>query len=287
MDYFQEARWFFDDVDRNTWYEEIIEKLVIRPRIPRFGAMSNAPCGDLSDGNLTNNPCDQLLATRFQADEALTLFADIGNLEFNDACKICIEETYEGTIDDLYIAIQTMFVALLNLKQDDAVLVKSYEQILSDLDHNAVVDFYTYYVIRTVYAQLGSEDYLNNYRALQSICELETYTLPFCFLENITEADAYVALLNHADHTFSSTVTSGNPIPIWGNDGEGLLLEGFPSEPLSPVSGSGIDMSGRFLSTLEYLANPNSTWQNVETDPVYRWFIAGVTDMTAREFNVT
>jgi hypothetical protein len=66
-----------------------------------------------------------------------------------------------------------------------------------------------------------------------------------------------------------------------------LILQGN-----SPVSGSGVDLSGDEFSAADYIdmvrsqntsADPTSAeWQTlVETDPIYRWFIAGETEMTA------
>jgi hypothetical protein len=74
------------------------------------------------------------------------------------------------------------------------------------------------------------------------------------------------------------------------------------------VSGAGIDLSGTQFSTATYLDisnynqdswNPlysgnvtdpenDQMWDElVETDPVFRWFIADVTNMTARKFGST
>lgn len=64
----------------------------------------------------------------------------------------------------------------------------------------------------------------------------------------------------------------------------------FSPQGTSPVSGSGIDLSGTDFSSTQYLgliasqnivADPTSAeFQTfVETDPIYRWFVAGETEM--------
>jgi hypothetical protein len=40
IDYFQEAGWFFDEVDRISWYENVYQELVVAPRLGRFGALT-------------------------------------------------------------------------------------------------------------------------------------------------------------------------------------------------------------------------------------------------------
>ncbi len=98
----------------------------------------------------------------------------------------------------------------------------------------------------------------NNDRFTMGMCQILQQQCP----PSTTEEEAKEALRNHADHTFSSSVTSGNPLPYWGDDGEGYLLQGT-----SPVGGSGINLGG-----------------DVETDPIYNWFIAAETEMTGREY---
>lgn len=92
MDLFQEARWFFDyngpesvpaheyvpapkqDLYRRTWYNELIRKLLVAPRIPRFGVMTTV-CAPA---------CQFVLGYRLTPDSPgyspFSLFADIGNL---------------------------------------------------------------------------------------------------------------------------------------------------------------------------------------------------------------
>jgi hypothetical protein len=91
LDLFQEARWFFDyndngnndnddtkssrrDLYRRTWYNDLIQKKLVRPRIPRFGVLTE----------LCPVQCEDLLKYRLTPTSAgfspFALFADIGNL---------------------------------------------------------------------------------------------------------------------------------------------------------------------------------------------------------------
>jgi hypothetical protein len=42
MDLFQESRRSFDETDRVTWYEEVSHKLLVKPRLLRFGIMQTS-----------------------------------------------------------------------------------------------------------------------------------------------------------------------------------------------------------------------------------------------------
>ena len=44
MDYFQEARWEFDEKNRLTWYEKVVREQIVQPRIPRYGMMRSETC---------------------------------------------------------------------------------------------------------------------------------------------------------------------------------------------------------------------------------------------------
>ena len=70
MDYFQEARWFFDsddDLYRRTWYRDLIQKLVLQPIVPRFGIMMGA----------CEERCRDVIDFRQQGGNPLLLLADI------------------------------------------------------------------------------------------------------------------------------------------------------------------------------------------------------------------
>ena len=304
MDFFQEADWFFDSDDKLTWYQEVVRKLIIAPRIPRFGILQKT-CSNLTEPFSGRTDCDSVIVKRMMEGNPMLLFADIGNLENNHVCKRCIEEEYENTITFLHTTITGLFkVMMVELnKAGEFDLVAKYTTLLEEqLDRQAVIDFYTYYVIRGLYVSLGATAYMeNNDLFLGTMCQMQGTPCP----PSTTLAQAQQALAQHADHTFSSTVTSGNPLPYWGDDGEGYLMQPGQDGQLYPVGGSGIDLSGTLFSSTAYfdLANymsdawtPNyrevggtasssdPAWTAlVESDPVYEWFMSGVTEMTARK----
>jgi hypothetical protein len=91
MDLFQEGRWFFDETDRVTWYQDIIRKVLVKPRLPRFGIMQTSCAGPAECQNvlrLRNDPDyaeEQGYPREFA--QPLGLFADIGNMELNDPVR--------------------------------------------------------------------------------------------------------------------------------------------------------------------------------------------------------
>ena len=282
MDFFQEARWFMDDVDRITWYQDLIRKRVIAPRLPRFGIMQGF-CSSLT-GQSDRQECDPVIVKRIVQGAPTLLLADIGNLEQNDVCKICIEEQYEGAMALFHERIELLFGGLFQVatQTGQATLAATYQSILTVLDRQAVIDFFSYYVVRGLYVELGAESYMaaaDQFNIAISGCMNNGGNVTSC-PPATTLDEAKAALAVHADHAFSSTVTSGNPLPVWGDNGEGFLLQGT-----SPVGGSGIDMSGNLFSGLMYLQAPSSSdWDAmVLTDPVYTWFMASQTPFTARK----
>jgi len=221
----------------------------------------------------------------------LMLFSDIGTLEMNDPCKVCIETEVENVTKDLLSRATTLFTDLVSelQKANETMLAKTMETILAKLSLQEVMDYYSYKTVRLLYGNLGAQPYLDNYQQFQAIClSLVPDQAENC--GNITLVEATLALERHADHPFSSTVIAGTPLPFYGDDGEGYLFQGN-----SPVSGSGIDMSGTEFSALDYITSIRSQgnatatvdiksadWQSlVETDPIFRWFNAGETPMTA------
>jgi hypothetical protein len=282
MDFFEEARWFMDEEDRVTWYQEVVRKIVVAPRLPRFGIMQNA-CSNLVNpaGRID---CNNVILHRMFQGEPILLLADIGNLENNDPCKQCIEEEFEAAMTQYHQLTQTKFGGLYQVavQSEQTELAEQYTNVLAKLDRQAVVDYWSYYVTRGLYVSLGEAAYMGSrdqFNMAISGCMNPGAGIP-CPAPT-TKEEAKAALANHADHAFSSIVTSGNPLPVWGDDGEGYLLQG-----LSPVSGSGIDMSGSMFSALSYLAAPDAaSWEElVEGDPVYAWFIASETLMTGRKY---
>lgn len=328
MDLFQEARWYFTEEERVTWYTEVIRKLLIKPRVPRFGILtqictSGSPLSQSSD-------CDRTVALRtnetfaveegFSADYAnpLLLLSDVGGLEMNDQCKICVEEKFEATMERLTAGTTGLFgvmlLELLRLLESGTVtdvdelaklqrLIEQVGTLEKTVDRAAVEEWYSYYVVRGLYADLGSGSYVETYAGVMELlnlpCLVVTGNATMC-PATVTEEEAKVHLANHADNAFSSVTTAGAPFPFWSNgDGTGELFGGT-----FPVSGSGIDMSGTVLSAAAYLdienymspawkplyegfidpLTPGSNWTNfVETDPIFRWHLAGVTPMTSRK----
>jgi hypothetical protein len=329
MDLFQEGRWFFDETDRVTWYQEVVRKKLVKPRIPRFGIMQTS----------CPSECATVLRLRSDADFAeemgyprefarpLGLFADIGNMEMNDPCRDCIETNFETTIQSLQGYVKGAFGVLareLGRFNEDSIasdtldeegqamvldLIKKTTTLATETTRAEVEEFYSYYVTRGLYAQLGVGSYLAGYQQLQGFlasCN-ETAGL-ICPPITATPADARQALLNHADNMFSSVTTAGSPLPLWSEgDGTGNLFEGT-----SPVSGSGIDMSANLFSLVAYLdlsnygnasawsplytngvggyadpVTPDGTWTAlVEPNPVYAWFMAGLTKVEHRKYTL-
>lgn len=281
MDYFREANWFFEEEDRVTWYQDIARKSIIAPRVPRFGIMQQI-CSNLTIPT-GRTECDEIIIERTLQNAPLLLFVDIGSMENNHPCKMCIEEEFESTMDNVHGGALQMFNGLYQFANatGQTDLATMYATILTGLDRQAAIDFYSYYVTRGLYIELGKEAYMESRDGVNGL--LTQYTGQQ--FPPTTEAEAVSALANHADHAFSSSVTAGNPLPLWGNDGEGYLLEGFlQGQPLSPVGGSGIDMSGDIFSTIQFFEAPSAEAYAsfVLTDPVHAWFVAGVTPMTAK-----
>lgn len=287
MDYFQEARWFFHEEDRVTWYNQVARKLLVAPRIPRYGIMINE-CSSLIQPTGTTDDCNDIILKRMATNDQLLLFADIGNLEMNHPCKMCIEERIDGIMEQLFQDIVALFTHLLDaLRENDnhTDLADTLNVIVTKLSLQSAIDFYNYMTIRKLYGQLGGPIYIESYKEFQTFCDLLYQDDSATQCPNVTVEEAILILEQHADHAYSSVCTAGTALPFFGDNGEGYLLQGN-----SPVSGSGIFLGGRPFSALEYInltltnnvtADPSDQeWQDlVESDPVYRWFIAGETEM--------
>jgi hypothetical protein len=285
MDFFQEARWFFQEEDRVTWYKEAVRKLVVAPRIPRFGILDQV-CSNLTVPT-GRTECDEVIMRRMASGQPMLLFADIGNLENNHPCKICVEDEYEAAITKIQGGTIQLFEAFRGYAtatgQND--LVEKYSSVLDSLDRQAIVDFYSYYVTRGLYISLGAPTYTqSNDRFNQLLCNSDKLPVPITCPPPTSLDEAKIALATHADHRFSSSVTAGNPLPIWGDNGEGSLN---PLVSGSPVGGSGIDMSGGLFSSAGFLVMPPTPIGTVEKDPVYAWFMAAEIPMTGREYIVS
>jgi hypothetical protein len=313
MDLFQESRWFFEEVDKVTWHQDLIHDTLIKPRIPRFGIMQTScqtECAIVMGLRMNETfAVEQGFSPAYA--NPLSLFADIGNLEMNDPCKKCIEENYVTTLAELqtYIlnAVTVLSVELirfnttlvdgssadLELVQD---LVNKLETIGATTTKVEVEEFYFYYVTRGLYAQLGVSAYVAGYGRLGPLFGLCAAAGLTCPPANVTAEEAQAQLLAHADNVFSSVTSAGSPLPFWSQaDGTGNLFGGN-----LPVGGSGVDMSQSLFSLITYLdlvnygktdgswnpvytsagfadpVTPDANWVAlVESNPVFSWFMAG------------
>jgi hypothetical protein len=316
MDLFQEARWFFDETSKITWYNEVLQNLLVKPRIPRFGVMTEScasPASDVCDFIVALRTNPTLVGQPAETANPLLLFSDIGNMEMSDPCRICIEENYQSQIEQLFSLAKPVFQVLSaelqralqvgfandteGSAQVGAMLSKT-AQLAQSITIEDVKDFYQYFVTRGVYASLGAPAYIAGYQQLLPLIELCNpafgLTCPSTSVPNTTEAEA--ALLAHADNSFSPVSTAGAPFPFWSeSNGTGNLFAGS-----NPVSGSGVDMSGEMLSIVGYLdllnfgqddwnplysngyldpVTPDPTWSAlVERNPLFNWFMASVTE---------
>uniref|UniRef100_A0A6V2M2U5 SSD domain-containing protein n=1 Tax=Ditylum brightwellii TaxID=49249 RepID=A0A6V2M2U5_9STRA len=346
MDLFEETRWSFDESDRLTWYNDLIHPILARPRIARFGILKNfctsggANANDLPDILKSfKGSCDHDLLLRTNGTYALengkpadyanptSLLSDIGDFENNYPCKICVDNMYDGLMAKMTKGTVGMFQLLmfeLNKiasdpahanEQDAQMMLPQVQKAFAMVKQASVEEFWTYFVTRSLYAELGAVDYMNGYALLMASL------LPACLAifggdasqcppATVTLQEARDALLRHADHSFSAVNTGGSPFPLWLEDATGMF---FGSEP---VGGSGIDMNGfvhplfgrlnsplmssRYFDlekagTAEWAplyGAPNSTfnpfdltqdpsWPLVQFDPIYVWFMASVTEVSA------
>ena len=77
MDFFKEARWYFDSKDeiyRRLYYNEILQQNLINPLVPRFGTVSTS----------CNEDCSALLDYRTNVNSTgynpVALIADLNNM---------------------------------------------------------------------------------------------------------------------------------------------------------------------------------------------------------------
>lgn len=314
MDLFQEARWFFDETSKVTWYNKVVYDAIIRPRIPRFGVMTRS-C--TSFGNETqpedDTRCNHAYLLRTSPDYAeengkgrdfadpFKIFNDIGNFEMNDPCKMCIEENYETTMTALtrgtvglfgVMAQELQRLALSNTTHsvDAAQMLntKILPILQQGIDREAVEEFYFFYVTRALYAEFGYQSYMDSYAFFMSnfgrLCdgyESQGLDLNGC-PRTVNASEAREALLNHADNDFSAISTSGIPIPYWAPNG-GPMFFGT-----SPVGGSGLDLKGTPLSSGVYFDLQNilnqTAWSplygkggfvNAWDDPLWESYVEG------------
>jgi hypothetical protein len=278
MDLFEEARWTFTPLDRAAWYLAI-QRGLVSPRVPRFGVMTQ-DC---------RSECFTVLLGR--ATNPLALFADIGNMEMNHPCRMCIETTYDEKIAGMHALVQPTFTVLsaelkrhsASLGDGNAAKKAELDDLSAKLDELAasvtaddVAEFYKYLVLRGLYSELGATGYVENYalfdpliEACQGAADTLGLTCP-SRAADVTEDVAKQALLSHADGPFSSLNGAGAPFPFWSNAAAGGSMFGQTNAgSLFPVSGSGVDMSGEPFSTAMYIDAANygneATWSPVFT----------------------
>lgn len=313
MDLYKEARWYMTETDRLTWYEKGIQANVIKPRIPRFGIMQN-DCA-------TATQCGPLLQQRISSGEALLLFGDLTAMSMSDPCRICIETTFEARMEQGAAGVTDLFgliaqhlsasaAAFAAVPETQAKMLEiagkasSIYTKMSENGREMFEEFTTYYTTRALYTQLGAEQYLSTYNDVHAavtgvggtMTDLTTRLLEFVaqpsdladpvIFRNAGAAVAAKDLAAHADGSFWSVNTAGNPYPF-----EIPAVTPAPGFK-SPVGGSGLDLSGQILSMSAHLdagnagnlevwapgsPDPNSDgWINlVESDPIYKWFMAG------------
>ena len=278
MDLFQEARWYFTEEQRVTWYKQV-RAAVVKPLVFRFGILQ-----DVCTSPAENTACDHAMKLRLDPDYAVEqgydveyasgskkdLLNDIFAMDMSDPCKICIEENIDERVrqlkDDYVIPAFTTLTQQLRrflfaLEERDSVraetlryvelLIKKTATIATRVTRNDVEDFYMYYTLRRLYAE-GKSAYQELYREINApmyrkfICHKEGIICP---PEDVTLEEASETLLRHSDNEFSTLVTFGAPFPFWSApDGSGFLFGGT-----SPVGGSGINMSAPLESLAVYL----------------------------------
>ena len=291
MDLFQETQSYFEEIDRLTWYREVVKGAAIRPRVLRFGAFQDCLGKELGQ----SDACRMQAGLRTNPDVAehygyprdyvnpLGILGDVGSLELSDPCRICIEETLESNLKRLQNEIVVPFFTFLahelrrfqrNLTDTDELtliddLATKAAKVAMKVDRKAVEDFYYYQVLRAAYSELGAATYQSAYNQFitPENLPLDCNTTP-CPKFNITLEEAKQDLLNHADNTFSSVTTAGSPLPAWSDsNGTGSMFAGF-----KPVGGSGINMSAPTFSIVAYfdLLNANTTaWSPMYTNGYY------------------
>jgi len=341
MDLFLEARWYFTEDHRSTWYQEV-RSVLVKPLVIRYGIMLDM-CTTASEDptSTTSNICDATYLSRtnpqYAADNGYPdghsgsitgLLKDLHSMSLSDPCRICIESGIDEKISNLqYNYVIPAFTTLTQqlrrflffLEESDGVSAESIRMVESLIRKTAsiaaktswedVKDFYMHYTLRRLYGE-GKESYQKMYREVNNptyrgfICDMAGIQCP---PEDVTLEEAKETLMRHADNTFSSHVSFGAPFPWWSeSDGTGYLFAGSKQ-----VGGSGINMSASLESLFVYLDLENRESQNnwrpffydsrkkegyvdplgsdylwetmVSTNPVYAWFMAGETEMTARK----
>lgn len=126
MDLFSESRWMLDETARLTWYEDLVYPQLVDPRLKRFGIMRDR-CVDQERWD--DHPrilchheyrlrMDQDYASSegYDRDEAnpLLLFNDVGGLEMNNRCRMCIEDELVSTMTQMTKDYRILLQRLVN-----------------------------------------------------------------------------------------------------------------------------------------------------------------------------
>jgi hypothetical protein len=178
-----------------------------------------------------------------------------------------VEEEYYNTVEALYMQTVEAFTVLAtelqrfgdtlaNDPEGQAVVADKTGRVkrsVESLTRNDVDDFHFYYTVRSLYAQVGADEYVKAYDRIKPLAEqceqIPTVMGLICPPVTVDRKMGVAALYRHADNVFSSVSTAGAPFPLWSEgDGTGSLLAGN-----SPVGGSGIDMSAALDSLSVYL----------------------------------
>jgi hypothetical protein len=89
LDFFQEAKWFFNESSRRLWYHEFIQKQLVRPRLPRFAILMQQCSSSMGgDGDAvvgtntttTSTACQAIVQKRIAKNQTFLLLKDAGGL---------------------------------------------------------------------------------------------------------------------------------------------------------------------------------------------------------------
>jgi len=159
-------------------------------------------------------------------------------------------------------------------------MIVTVENIISKVDRAAIKEMFVYLTTRDLCAQLGAPTYLAAYPLVCSKC---------------AATGSPMQLLAHADSPVSSHNTLGSPFPVYSVDD----AVGTFGKEIVPFGGSGLKLDGTLLSIAVYFGLTDKTnykllytngmadttdgaWiKFVDSDPVYKWFMAGETKMTS------
>jgi hypothetical protein len=146
----------------------VVQDLLIGPLLPRFGVLAN-------DCQLE---CLGVLFLRIQ--NPIELLGDLVNMDFNHPCRMYVEEKYPllvEELEELHVSIAPTFRILRAevLRYNDSLedseenaetkeelegIAKKLGMLITSITKEDVVEFYSYYVTRGLYVQLGTSNFL-------------------------------------------------------------------------------------------------------------------------------